>query len=207
MKRITALLVVAACQPPAADLPWLDGLQITAKSTGVERPSAPGDEPPEDCGVAAMRPIELVADVAPPAGRETIVASYATGITIFDAEDRLVAETAGYPCLGSADELDIIAVGNAYGVPMLALAATTGGRRETATFVGLFGLPSLDPMFAGVVETRDDERVTRGSIHLFPGGLVYTRPGGRPHLWRFDAAGVYVPVLPEVPHAEPVATR
>jgi hypothetical protein len=206
MKRIGALLVIAACQQrSAADLPWLDGLDVTAKSTGVAAPSS--DEPSEDCGAGAMQPIKLVADVAPRAGRETIVASYAAGITIFDAEDRLIAETAGYPCEGTEDELDVIAVGNAYGTAMLALAATTGGRRETQTFVGLYRLPSLDPMFAGTVELREDERIARGSIHLFPGGLVYTRPRGLPHIWRLDPAGVYVPVLPDEPHAEPVATR
>jgi hypothetical protein len=90
---------------------------------------------------------------------------------------------------------------------MLALVATTGGRRETQTFVGLYRLPSLDAMFAGTVELREDERITRGSIHLFPGGLVYTRPRGLPRIWRLDPAGVYVPVLPAEPHAEPLASR
>jgi hypothetical protein len=202
MKRIATLLVVAACQQPTDDLPWLEGLHVTAKSTGA---STPADEPPEDCAASAMRSIELVADVSPRAGRERIVASYATGIVVHDSEERTVAETNGFPCEGSGDELDVVAVGDAYGVPMLALAATTGGRRETQTFVGLYSLPALDPMFAGTVERREDERITRGSIHLFPGGLVYARPGGLPRLWRLDPVGVYVPVLPEEPHAEPIA--
>jgi hypothetical protein len=45
----------------------------------------------------------------PRAGRETIVASYAVGITIIDSEDRIVAGTDGYHCAGSEDELNVIA--------------------------------------------------------------------------------------------------
>lgn len=200
--RLVALLCVAGCQTPPS-LPWVHGLTERAASTGVEAPGAPAEDPREDCGVAASRPIELVADVAPSAGRETIVASYQSGIAVFDREDHLVAELPGYPCQGSADELDVIVAGTAYGDPVLAVAATTGGRRETSTFVALFRPgATLTPLFTAVVETRADDKITRGAIYLLPDSLLYRRPGGGTALWRLEG-GVYAPVLPETPHDEP----
>ena len=199
--RLVVLLCIAGCQT-APSLPWVHGFSERAASTGVQAPRAPADEPAEGCGVAATRPIELVADVAPSAGRETIVATYQTGIAVFDREDHLVSELPGYPCQGSADELDALVAGTAYGEPLLAAVATTGGRRETATFVALFRPgATLTPLFTAVVETRADEVVKTGGIYLLPDGLLYRRPGGGTALWRLE--DVYVPVLPETPHDEP----
>jgi len=208
MKRFAVLVAVAGCQGGVPAMPWLHGLDDAVSSTGISEPRAPADDVVFDCGVAASRTIELVADVAPSAGRETIVASYSGGVSVFDREDHLIAETPGYPCEGSADELDVVAFGRAYGEPMLALAATSGGYRETATWVALFRTgKSLEPVFTGVVETRADAVISRGAIYLFPGGLIHQRPGGRASLWRLDpGAKIYVPVLPEEPHDEPLVS-
>jgi hypothetical protein len=199
--------MLVACNAATPDIPWLHGLDHAVSSTGVGVPRAPADYNVEPgCGVAASREVELVVDVARTAGRETIVATYSTGVAVFDHEDHLVMETPGYPCEGSADELDAIAVGDAYGTPMLALAATSGGRRETQTWVSLFhiGNKRLDPVFTAVVETRADDTVTSGAIYLIPEGLLYKRPGGSHALWRIDPASkIYVPVLPDTPHDEP----
>jgi hypothetical protein len=186
-------------------MPWLHGLDVTASSTGILAPRAPADEVSDGCGVAASRTIELVADVAPSAGRETIVASYSAGVAVFDREDHLVADLPGYPCEGSADELDVVAFGTAHRLPTLAIAATSGGHRENATWIALFRTGrTLHPLFTAVVETRADGVVTQGAIYLLPDHLMYKRPGGRTSLWRLDPnANAYVPVLPEIPHDEP----
>jgi hypothetical protein len=203
MRTLTVLAAVAACQAPA-ELPWLHGLDNVVMSTSVIAPRAPAEQP-EGCSSGATRTIELISDVAPAPGRETVVASYRDGIAVFDNEDHLLAETPGYPCEGSADELDIVAFGTAYGRPLLVVAATSGGRRETSTWLALFRTGrTLEPLFTGVVETRVDGVTTRGAIHLVPAGLVHVRPGGRAAFWRLDPGSqLYIPVLPETPHDEP----
>lgn len=206
MKHLAVLAAVAGCQAATPSMPWLYGLDGAIASTGVAAPRAPDEDLlAPGCGVAASRPIELVADIAPSPGRETIVGSYSGGLAVFDREDHLVAETPGYPCEGSADELLAIAAGTAYGDPLLAVAATGGGHREAATWIALFRTGRvLEPVFTGVVETRADDAVERGAIYLLPGALLYQRPGGRARLWRLDpGARIYVPVLPETPHDEP----
>lgn len=204
---IVLAATTAACSSSAPGMPWLHGLgDAVSSSTGVDEPPAPDDsEIAPGCSVGASRTIELSADVAPAAGKETIVASYSGGITVFDREDHLVAHTPGWPCEGSADELDTIAFGTAYGEPTLAVAATSGGHREAATWVALFRTGrTLEATFTAVVETRRDDIVKRGAIHLIPGGLLYERPGGPIRFWRLDpGAKIYVPVLPETPHGEP----
>jgi hypothetical protein len=184
-------------------LPWLHGLDgvVSATSTGPRSV----DELPMDCGVDAMRTVELVADVAPAAGRETIIASYTSGITVLDRAERVVMATPGYRCEGSADELGAVAVGRAYGDRLLAVAVTSGGHNEAATWVTLFRTGTqLEPVFTGVVEHRVSDRTTRGWIYLLPGGLLYQRPGGPLRFWRLDpGTRYYLPVLPDVPHDEP----
>ena len=207
MKR-TVVLLLTGCQAAAPGLPWLHGMYDTVSSTGISEQNAEDesmDELSADCGVAASRTIELVADVAPSAGRETIIASYRGGISVFDREDHLVAEMPGYRCEGSADELEAIVFGRAYGEPMLAVAATGGGHRESSTWIALFRAGAkLEPVFTGVVEHRIDDVTKRGAIYLLPGALVHQAPGGTSSVWRLDPnARVYVPFLPETPHAEP----
>jgi len=207
MRAFAILLAIGACNT-ARGVPWLHGLDRVVSSTGIVAPHAPPDEIADDCGVAASRPIELVADVAPGAGRETIVASYSSGVTVFDSEDHVVAELPGTPCQGTADELDAVAVGHAYGDTLLVIVATSGGHRETETSLSLVRAgATLDPVFTAVVATRTNDRTIDGAIYLFPGGLLYQRPGGELVPWRVDpGSGIYVPLLPER-HEEPRVAR
>ena len=207
MKLRSAVLFGAAtaCQPAGPGLPWLHGLDGVVSSTG-EAGTAPAiDDLALDCGVAASRTIELVADVAPTAGRETIVASYGGGLAVYDRERQLVAEAPGYRCEGSADELVAIAAGTAFGDPLLAVAATSGGHQEAMTWVTLYATGrTLEPVFAGAVEARAGDRVERGAIYLLPGGLMMQQPAGTFRFWRLDpGARIYIPVLPVISHDEP----
>ena len=201
--RMSLIVALAACQAPR-ELPWLHGLDQVVSSTGSVTPRA-DDIVDLGCSIGATRTVELVANVSPAAGNETVVASYRDGISVFDSEDHVIAETPGYPCEGSADELDVMAFGVAYGEPTLVIVATSGGHRETATWLSLFHTGrTLDAVFTGVVETRTDTEIERGAVHLFPGGLLYLLPDGRSRFWRLDpGARIYVPVLPELPHDEP----
>lgn len=158
-------------------------------------------QPTEDdtCGIGAYQAIELVADVAPAAGAETILASYANGIVVLDREGRLVASADGYRCDGSIDEVLGIAAGRAFGTTTIMLLANTGGRREYSTFAGLFRIghdKRLDRVFTATVEEHDGDDVRRGGIYMVPNGLVYRLPDGRVENFVFDPVGrVYV-----VPH-------
>ncbi len=109
----------------------------------------------------------LTANVANPGGDETILASFAHGVMVYGREGQLLASTPGFSCEGSADELDVLAVGTAFGVPMVAIVAKTGGRREQLTWLGLFRVGAngrLEATFAGAVEQREDGIVRRGAI-------------------------------------------
>lgn len=204
MRNIVVVGALVGCQPVAPEMPWLYGIDNAVSSTTAPVRS-PADAPEGDCGAAASRSIELVADIAPARGTETIVASYSGGIAVFDREDRLLLETSGYSCEGSLDELEVIAIGDAHGRRVLAIAATTGGHRETITWLSLFRTgTTLEPTFTAVVEKRVDRRVERGWVYMLPDGLVYKRPGGDPRLWTLDpGTQMYIPPLPELPHDEP----
>jgi len=206
-------LAVAACQPAAPALPWLHGLTDVKTST-VGATDLDGEELPERCGVGALKTVELTAELSPAAGRERILASYARGILVLGQERQVIGEAPGFACSGSADELEVLAVGRAYGVPTLVIVATEGGRNEAATWLGLLrpGLgTSLDATFTAVVEQRVGEEVHRGDVWLLPGGLLYRRPGGPVTYWIFDeAARAYIPFGPiertEPPHVPEVVS-
>ena len=202
--KLTALALVplaaasaAACQQavarePPSPLPWLHGLTDLRV---VERGPAGALvdlEPDDACGPGAYAELELAADVAPPAGRETIRASYARGVTVRDTEGIVLAAAPGYPCWGSADELEVLAAGTSFPARTLVLAATSGGRREQLTWLALFRVTApgeLAPVFTGAVEVREDERVRRGEVWLLPGGLLYRPPGGELGVWIYDPVG------------------
>lgn len=160
------------------------------------------DESPE-CELSAHEGVQLVADIAPRAGAETIVASYAQGILVFDREDQVIASTPGYPCSGTADSIEIIAAGSTWGAPTLVIVGTTGGRNESDTWLSLFRVAGdrLEASFTGVVEERRGEDIQRGSVYLLPGSLLYRRPGGKPMLYLYDPVpGVYMPPRQELDH-------
>lgn len=192
--RTAALVVLALLQLAgvgAADepaLPWLHGF-----APAQSRTSAPGStswfDGDLDCPADAQPPLTLVADVAPAGGRETIVATLTGGIRVTSAEGVELAASPGYPCAGSADELEVLAAGSVFGERTIVLAFTSGGRREQYTWLGVYRIGfggEIDPLFAGVVEQREDGIVRRGSVTFIPGALIYRPPGHRDSLWVFD---------------------
>lgn len=207
----TALLgVIAASQlsgalsrGPAA-LPWLHGLSEARTTEGV--PGAPGD-PEAACPADAQAPLQIVADVAPAAGRETITATLTGGIHVTSIEGIELAATPGYPCEGTADALESLSVGRIFHEPVIVLALTSGGRREQMTWLGVYRVGpygGIDALFAGAVEMRVDGVVRSGKVTFLPGALIYRPPGRRDSLWVFDpVVRTYTPRGPLEREGEP----
>jgi hypothetical protein len=199
MKSLIALVTLAGCQLSAEtpSMPWLHGLtnavasdrQSDEVARRIDTWSGFSDVDTE-CSTGAYPGIEITADVAAPAGEETIMVSLAHGIVVVDREQQLVTETPGYHCSGgSVDELEAVAAGDAYGVPTIALAATSGGKRATATWISLFRVAEdrrLDAVFTGTVEQRRGDDVARGAIYLLPNALIYRHPDGQPTVWVYN---------------------
>ena len=196
--------LAAACQVPPATpaIPWLHGLTDPVSSNlesdevarRIDTWSVYSDVDPE-CSTGAYPGIAIEADVAPTPGLETVMVSLAHGIVVVDREGELVTEAPGYHCEGSADELEAIAAGNAFGVPTIAIAVTSGGHRESSTWVSLFRVDGrrLDPVFTETVEERSGTTVRRGAIFLLPDALLYQNPRGATSVWPYNAdARAYV---------------
>lgn len=206
MRPLLALSLagLASCQvaqeTPA--IPWLHGLADPVGSNvesdevarRIDTWSEFSDVDPE-CSTGAYPGIAIEADVAPAPGLETVMVSLAHGIVVTDRDGALVTEAPGYHCEGSADELEAIAAGNAFGAPTIAIAVTSGGHRESSTWVSLFRIDGrrLDPVFTGTVEERRGTTVQRGAIFLLPNALLYRHPGGTPSIWLYNSdARAYV---------------
>jgi hypothetical protein len=132
-----------------------------------------------------------------------MLVSLARGVAVFDREGELVTETPGYQCEGSADELEVVAVGKAYGERTLVIAATTGGHRTSETWITMLRIDedrSLDAVFTGTVEEHDGGIVRRGSLLVLPSALLYRHPQAlAPALWTYDReARAYLPPGQEV---------
>lgn len=217
---LLALAGLCACQiasdPQPAPLPWLYGMsdlvasdQVTAAATrrldGWVTEESPG------CGGAADHAIQLVADVAPAPGVEAILASYARGVLVLDREGDALAFSPGYLCEGSADQLELVAAGRAFGVPTIIVVGVYGGHRAHVTFASLFRIGHdrrLDPVFTAVIAYPDDDGVRRGAIHMLPDALIYQSPDGRRALHVFDpVARAYLSPLDPLddPQHEPPA--
>lgn len=199
---VVAALVVTgtvAHAEPAGTQPWLRNLSdVRAVSAGDPFVGIAMDaESDPSCDEATSTGLALVANVAPASGPETILASFAQGVMVYGREGELIAATPGFPCAGSADEIEVLAAGTAFGVPTIAITATTGGRREQLTWIGLYrvGLHGrLEAVFTGAVEQREDGIVRRGSITILPGALLVRDPLGGVGFWVIDpVSGVYVP--------------
>ena len=96
----------------------------------------------------------------------------------------IVAELATWPepagC--SASELVGLATGDAaIGTPVIALAATAGGRTENRTWLALYRISAggaMQPIFVAEVEHHERDTTRTGVVTLIPGGLVYRDPWG-----------------------------
>jgi hypothetical protein len=201
---VTQLSVAAADSP---SLPWLHGFGGARVRASADPGSVGWFGAEVDCPADAQAPLRLVADVSPTAGRETIVATLTGGIRVTSSEGVELATSAGYPCAGSADELEVLAAGSVFGDRTIVLAFTSGGRREQQTWLGVYRIGfggEIDSLFAGVVETREDGIVRTGSVTFIPGALIYRPPGHHDSLWVFDpVVHTYTPRGPFDHEAEP----
>jgi hypothetical protein len=179
-----------------AALPWLHGFFAPTASTeegSHEVVAQLGEWRPADeaCIGSSYGGMSLTAELGAGEGEETILASFTQGVVVLDRERHLVAQVPGFECEGTADELVALAVGEAgVGVPLVALAATAGGRAENITWLTLYrlaGSGELQPVFIGEVERHEGEVSRTGVVTIIPGGLVYRAPSGDSSLWVWDA--------------------
>jgi hypothetical protein len=180
---------------PLAALPWLQGLfqpqgESEQGSREVVAQLAEWADPGEQCVASAYGGLSLRADVSAAAGPELILASYTQGIFVLDDERHLLAQAPGFGCRGSSDELVGIAAGDAaIGVPLVVLAATSGGHAENVTWLTLYRVTDdgvLQPVFVAEVERHEGATTRTGTVTLIPGGLVYRDPIGSVGLWIYD---------------------
>ena len=196
---------------PLAALPWLQGFFAPQAATEQDSREVIAElseyrEPVEDCVATTYGGLTLRADVTPAIeGDERIVASYTQGMFVFDRNRHLVAQAPPFECEGSADELISLAAGDAsIGTPVVALAATSGGRAESVTWLTLYRVANsgeLQPIFVGEVERHAGDSTRTGIITLVPGGLVYRDPRGSVGLWLYDSElGRYVELFTSRPN-------
>jgi hypothetical protein len=169
-------------------LPWLQGFQ---PQTVADHPSAAVAQelseyrpPDEDCVASAYGGLAI------DTGKGRVLASFSQGVFVLDESRHLVAQAPGFSCNGSADELVALAQGDAWvGTPLVALAATTGGHAESATWLSLYRVGeggTLEPVFTGTVERHEGRRTTTGVVTIVPGGLIYRAPEGGTSVWIYD---------------------
>ncbi len=192
-----SLALVAACEQPTSVPSVLPMVQGAAVIAGSDRTSSSVIDKLGEVAASA-RPcvgdayggIELVADVAPDAGDETILASYTRGIVVLGADGHRIATSPGFGCSGSQDELVALEVlRTSQDAPVIAAAVIQGGRRESSTRIHLFAVDAtkhLDPLFTGEVEHVDGAATLGGAITFVPGGLIYRHPTNGVTLWKFD---------------------
>ncbi len=191
-------------------LPWLRDFPATAAAAAPSREAEAWLEgrrsPHDDCTTTSDAGFALAAELLPAPGLETVLASYTAGAVVLDARGRQVAGMPPLSCRGSADALEGIAAGELLaGEPVIALAATSGGRAERTTWL-IFLAPrgeALAPIFAVPVEEHRGAATAIGEVTRLPGGaLRYRTPGGAISRWTYDRdAGRYV--MREVIRPEP----
>ncbi|HSK00722.1 MAG TPA: hypothetical protein VK932_05750 [Kofleriaceae bacterium] len=204
---LAALFLSGGAGPAPTDelgraLPWLRDFPATAATAAPSREAEAWlrdwRSPPDDCATTSDAGFALAAELLPAVpGLETVLASYTAGVVVLDARGRRVASTPPLSCRGSVDAIEGIAVGELLrGEPVIALAATSGGRAERTTWL-LFLAPrgeALAPIFAVPVEEHRGPAVATGEVTRLPGGaLRYRSPRGAISRWTYDpAAGRYV---------------
>jgi hypothetical protein len=194
-----------------AALPWLQGFfspqGVTEQgSRDVIAELAEWAEPVEDCVASAYGGLSLRDDVSASPGDELVLASYTQGVFVFDRDRQLIAQSQPLPCEGSADELVALAAGDAsIGTPVLVLAATSGGRAESVTWLTMYRVADrgeLQPIFIGEVERHEGGTTRTGLVTLIPGGLVYRDPEGSTSMWVYDPElGRYIELFTNRPYA------
>lgn len=203
-----ALFAVA----PLAALPWLQGFFAPFASTDETSHDVVAElgewrQLDEECTAGAYTGgMTLTADLAPSVpGVERVLASYTQGLVVLDHERHVIAEAAGFECEGSADELVAITAGDAaIDAPVVALAATMGGRGENITMLMLYRVSNggeLQPIFSGEVERHAEKTTRTGVVTLIPGGLVHQDPTGFTSLWIYEPEqGRYIQQLATRPN-------
>ncbi len=188
--------LVAGCEgltpaPPPSVLPSLQGVLIVTESDRAS-PSVIdriGESSPE-CVADAYGGIELVADVAPNPGKETVLASFSQGVVVLAADGHRIASTPGFDCTGSQDDLVAVEiVRTSLDTPVIAVAANQGGRRESSAWLELLAVGKsdhLDRLFVGEIERYDELGTHTGGVTIVPGGLVYRHPIDGVSLWRYE---------------------
>lgn len=175
-------------------LPWLHNFDATAETTdarpGVMARMAKWRDPDPSCSASAYGGLEITADVASAPSTEIVLASFTQGVLVLDAEGTLIASATAPACQGSADEIEAIAAGDAHiDRPVIAMAVTVGGHRESSTWLVLYRVVGgvVAPAFAGVVEERVGSQRRVGEVALLPGALLYRAPSGTQRLWVYSA--------------------
>jgi hypothetical protein len=196
---------------PLAALPWLQGFfaptGVTEQgSRDVVAELAEWRDPVDDCVATTYGGLSLRANVSETEGVERVVASYTQGVFVFDRERHVLAQTPGLECQGSSDELVALAAGDAaIGTPVIALAATSGGRAENVTWLSLYRVSNageLQPLFVGEVERHEGDSTRTGIVTVVPGGLIYRDPQGSISVWIYDEQlGRYVEQFTTRPYA------
>lgn len=188
---VVALVACGGTSTPNSAVPWLRGFSAEAMATSDDATSAVSSDEPDYGG------LRVTADVAPAGGTETVTASYRQGIGVADHTGKLLARAPGFDPAGSADDLVALSVGDAaIGIPVIVVAVTRGGHRESVTSIVLYrvGSSRLEQLFGAPVEETDGIDTFTGSITFVPGGLLYRAPRTTSAtVWIFDAArGRYV---------------
>jgi len=180
-------------------LPWLHGLSADAAadapSRGAELGLLDARRPDPACVTSSTASFALVAELAPAPGLETVLASYLTGVVLLDANGRRLASAPPLVCSGSADAIVGVAAGAWLpGEPVIALAATAGGRAERTTWLFLLAPrgEALAPIFAAPVEEQRGEQAWVGEVERLPGGGLRYRFSG----WRDQPLGIRPPGRP-----------
>ena len=143
------------------------------------------------CSAVSHGGFALTAEVAATPGTELVLVSFTQGVLVFDANAALIAMAMPFVCAGSADEIQGIAAGDAHiDDPVIAVAVTTGGHRESETWLLLYRVTGgvVAPIFEGIVEEQAGDQVRLGEVTLLAGALVYRDPSGVRTVWTYDAA-------------------
>jgi hypothetical protein len=199
----------AVAAPASRTLPWLHNFAPTAETSdatpSVIARMSKWRAADQSCSATAYGGLAIAAKVTAEPGIETVLASFSQGVLVLDARAKLIASAMPFRCAGSADEIEAIAAGDAHiDSPVIALAVTTGGHREFATWLVLYRVAEgvVAPIFAGIVADQTSNQTRIGEVALLQGALVYRTPSGVRSFWIYNAAQQrYVQLVMDTPRA------